>query len=632
MIKKQAINRRDFLIGTALAAGLLSISPAQAIAEGLLKTSDDLWTYPPLKTGMRGAHPGSFEKAHDYIRFDNSYKKPKNFTDKPYDLVIVGGGLSGLTAAVLAKRKLGANARILVLDNHDDFGGHAKRNEFKVGDTLLIGHGGSQSIDTPSHYSAQSSTLLQSLGVDVSKFYRYYDRSFFKRHGLSNSLCLTGSHGKHELLVRKSAVDAVGDWAWSTLEEKADVIRLIHTAPLSDGDKEILHHLVIDRPNWLPSAMTPHEQKALLGSHSFKDCLVRYAGISETIYGLIARDYAGVWGVEWDSIPALEAVNIDHPFVRGLDIWKSKQENPEVTEPYIFHFPDGNASIARLLVGELRPDVIAAHTMDDIVKAHVHYDRLDRHEDQIRIRLLSTALDVRNRPDGSVTVTYARGDTIERVVGAKAIMACNNRLLPMIMPELPDAQKEALLWPEKTPLTYINVALTNWRALKMAGVKSITKPDSMFCYIRLDYPVSMGGYTQASHPDEPIIIRFVHVPTRPGLTAREQFRMGRADMLGISLADYEDAIKSDLNQALGPYGFNVESDIAAITVNRWPHGYAYEYNPLFDPPHYSAKDGPHVKGRAAVGSISIANADSEAYAYVDAAMDAAFRAVQETLG
>ena len=99
----------------------------------------------------------------------------------------------------------------------------------------------------------------------------------------------------------------------------------------------------------------------------------------------------------------------------------------------------------------------------------------------------------------------------------------------------------------------------------------------------------------------------------------------------MSFDNYEDLILEQLEGALSPGGFDAERDIAGITVNRWPHGYAYEYNDLYDPPEYSPDNGPHIQGRAQIGRISIANSDASAYAYVNGAIDAADRAVNEQI-
>src|SRR3546814_2441661 len=121
------IDRRDFLQGAAITAAAFGLAPELAQAAALERAAQDQpGYYPPALTGMRGSHPGSFEDAHalrDGTAFDNVTD-----TGETYDLIVVGGGISGLSAAHFYRQAKGQTARILVLDNHDDFGGHAKRN------------------------------------------------------------------------------------------------------------------------------------------------------------------------------------------------------------------------------------------------------------------------------------------------------------------------------------------------------------------------------------------------------------------------------------------------------------------------------------------------------------------------
>jgi spermidine dehydrogenase len=213
-------------------------------------------------------------------------------------------------------------------------------------------------------------------------------------------------------------------------------------------------------------------------------------------------------------------------------------------------------------------------------------------------------------------------------------MACYNAVIPHIVPEVPDAQREAIQFPEKTPLVYINIAIRNWRAMAELGCNNIYVPKSSLMYsFGLDFPVSIGDYRFTARPDEPTVLHGTFVPTTPdqGFTQKEQNRLGQKRLLEMSFDDFEAKIVRQVDGALGGAGFDVERDIAGITVNRWPHGYAYEYNDLFDPPDFGPDKGPHIAGRAQIGRISIANSDASAYAYVNGAIDAAYRAVQEQI-
>jgi spermidine dehydrogenase len=173
----------------------------------------------------------------------------------------------------------------------------------------------------------------------------------------------------------------------------------------------------------------------------------------------------------------------------------------------------------------------------------------------------------------------------------------------------------------------------NWEAFARLGINGVRFPGGLMDSVVLDFPVSMGGYEFAKTPADPMILHWTYVPTEPGkgLDARTQNKVGRGKMLSLSFEDYERAMRNQAADALAAGGFDPARDILAITVNRWPHGYAYEYNDLFDPPQYNRYNGPHIAARQPFGRISIAGSDAEAYAYVNGAIDAAWRAVNEQL-
>jgi len=230
-----------------------------------------------------------------------------------------------------------------------------------------------------------------------------------------------------------------------------------------------------------------------------------------------------------------------------------------------------------------------------------------------------------------VEIVYARGGALSSVRARACVLACYNMIIPYLCPDLPDRQKEALHYASKIPLIYVSIALRNWQAFKALGVAQVYAPGSYFTSLALNEVVDIGGYASVRSPDEPMLVHMTRVPTAPGLPEREQHRVGRQDILATSFATYERNIRDQLDRTLGPGGFDAARDITAITVNRWPHGYAYEYNPLFDP-DWPPGEAPHEIGRARFGRIAIANSDAGAAAYTDSAIDQAHRAVAELLG
>ena len=370
----------------------------------------------------------------------------------------------------------------------------------------------------------------------------------------------------------------------------------------------------------------------ILRTTSYSDYLRRYAGMPEPVVALLRDTIKGLWGVGWDAVSALEGYRNGMPGTAALDI---DSGGAAYDEPYIFHFPDGNATLARALVRALVPDSTDAADIEALVTATVDYAALDRPRQACRIRLDSTAVDVRHAGDEAhVDVTYLRDGRPERVRARHCVLACYNAMIPHICPELPEEQAESIRYAVRVPLVYLSIAVRNWQPWAELGFHSLYAPQSSYMHsFGLDFPVSVGEYRFTRGPDEPTVLHGSFVPTQPdvGLTDKQQSVAGRRRLYEMSYDEHEQAILAQLDGALGAAGFDAERDVAAITVNRWPHGYAYEYNELFEPADYSPAFGPHVEARAQLGRISIANSDASAYAYLNGAIDAADRAVTEQL-
>ena len=630
MRKKLNINRRDFINGFALSltAGT-TLSPFELLANDNLALSSTY--YPPSMTGMRGSHKGSYEVAHSLAWAGTKFDEPKHQTDTEYDLIVVGGGLSGLSAAYFYRQRYGKDAKILVIDNHDDFGGHAKRNEFIVDGEKLIGYGGSQSIDTPSSYSAPAKKLLKDIGVITERFYDYYDQDFFGARNLKRGLYFSNDlYGKDHVVenLLRAHLD----------KNDNDLIDILSTFPLANESKKALINLLRSKKNYLQHEPSLAKRIALMRATSYSDFLRKFIEVPEEVVLLYRDSHRGLWGVGWDALSTLEAYKANMPGTRYLDL-EVKSANPhnmyDREEPYIFHFPDGNAGVARALVNKLIPDSMSVDTMEAQVKAKVNYNALDLKSSKVRIRLNSSVVKVEHTSNQkSVNVVYINNGKSYRVVGRHVVMACYNNMLPHLCPELPIEQKEALNYATKIPLVYISIAVRNWRAFSNLGFHSITIPQPKLMHsFGLDFPVSMGDYNFPQNPNQPTILHGTYVPTDPdkGLSAKEQAINGRRQLYEISFAQFEHDIIEQMQGSLKGGGFDAERDIAGITVNRWPHGYAWEYNDYSDPAEYNPYNGPHIKGRARIGRISIANSDASAYAYVDGAIDAADRAVNEQL-
>ena len=614
-----SISRRDFLNGVALtvAAGL---TPAAQVAAQPSR-------YPPALMGLRGQHDGSFETAHEFFREGRRFDFGRLDIGERYDLVVVGGGLSGLSAAWFYRRK-NPQARILILDNNDDFGGHATRNEFTIAGRRIIGYGGSQSFQSPlSFFGPAAKDLVSALGIDIKRFETAFDRDLYSSLGLSRGIFFARETFGRDMLV---AGDAARWNAEDTAREHAKarpLAEFVAEFPISEESRR--QYLALYSKDRDPLAGRSRDEKIeLLESTSYRDYLIKHCGASEEVANVLQNRSLGFFGLGADAVPAEDARDLGYPGFAGLGLGGA---NPAWSEPYIYHFPDGNASLARMLVRSLIPGLAPGGTMDDVVEAPFDYGKLDDGGQNVRIRLDSICLDVRNAGK-EVHVGYSRGGAMHRVAAGHVVLACFHMVIPHIMPELRKPQREALAANVKTPIVYTNVIVRNWRAFANLKVSSLHAPASFHHQVSLDFPVSMGGYRHSRNPDEPICLHLVHVPGAPkqGLTARDQFRIGRSELLAMTFADFETRIRGDLDRMLGAGGFSSARDIAAITVNRWAHGYSYVANTLFDPGDYEETVLPLARRKA--GRVAIANTDSGGDAWVHFAIDHAARAVGELTG
>ena len=654
MKKKLSITRRDFINGVSY-----GLAASVAPIDFLKAKNIDPFKYPPALTGIRGNHPGSFDHAHRLALAGGNFLEEIIDLGESNDLIVVGGGISGLSAAYFYQERTALNQNILILDNHDDFGGHAKRNEFQVDGREILTYGGSQSIESPSYYEEVSKKLMADLGIDFQKFYTAYDFDYFKNRGLTSSFFFNKeTYGENKIV--RNVPNYRYDINHKNNTKPENIKKVVKEMPISDKSKDEFTRLFLDKTDFFPE-MTLEEKFYHLENMSYEEYLRKYHKVGDEVVGLFHTMLWSLWGVGTESIPAFGAFSDGLPGFSGLgfteDEGTKEPENEmydistydetiegfmgknEVSdEPYIFHFPDGNATIARLLVRKMIPNAISGNTMEDIVTAKADYSQLDLPDQNTKIRLESTVISVKN-VNGGVEVIYVNQGKLYKVSGKKCILACYNGIIPELCPELPNKQKEALKYNVKVPLVWIQVAMKNWHMFANKGISRAISPNSFFNNMYIDFPVSIGDYQYPQTFDEPVVFLMNHVPTRPyeGLTNREQHRKGRYDILKLSFQDYEDKIIDHLSAMFGS-DFK-EKDLAGITVNRWAHGYSYEYNSLFDnaffdgrmPDSIDNERYPHVIGRKPFGNISIANSDSGGSAYVDAAIVQADRAVNELL-
>ena len=633
-----SITRRDFLNGMAVGVGgtLASpwLGPLLSAEDSTLPAQERPGYYPPALTGMRGSHPGAFETAHSLRdgEFWEKAGKPVD-TGEAYDLIVVGAGMSGLAAAYFFRKQEGASARILILDNHDDFGGHAKRNEFRPGGRLLLANGGTVAIESPFPYSKEARGLLTELGIDPPALEKKCSDNevysgfgfgyFFDKETFGTDRLVTNAPGG-----RGARQGGSGQWA-----------DFLKRTPLSGEAQQSIVRIQEGKTDYM-AGVPQAEKKARLSRMSYKDFLLNVVKAHPDVIPFYQARTHGLYGIGIDAVPALDCWAIHFPGFEGMGLDRVPSKGltftalGEVTpqEEYHFHFPDGNASIARMLVRSLIPGCAPGKTPEDIVTARIDYGRLDRNDDPVRLRLNSTVVAARNvgQPDSAkqAEILYSRDDKTYNVRAKSVVLACWNMVIPFLCTELPSEQKQALRYGVKVPLVYTVVAIRDWKAFQKLGVRGISCPGMYHSSVNLDQAVSIGDYRFPQSPADPILVRMLRTPCQPGLSAREQQRAGHYELLSTPFDTFERNIRDQLGRVLGSGGFDPARDIDAITVNRWPHGYAYEYNPLWDPDWPEGKR-PCDIARKRFGRITIANSDAAAAAYTDQAIDQGYRAVQE---
>ena len=622
------ITRRDFLNGVAITAAA-GLTPWQ-ILRAAPQTAQQTLYYPPGLTGLRGNHPGSFEHAHQLARDGEKFNFAALPIEEEYDLVVVGAGISGLAAACFWQQLRGSQQRILLLDNHDDFGGHAKRNELKSDSGTLLGYGGSESLQSPrSNFSPVAMGLLKQLGVSVDGLEQAFDKNFYPNLNLSRGVYFDRQNFGVDKLVSGDPGRMVADDIPRDRLNGRPYAEFIGDFPLPESDRQALIALHTQEKDYLP-ALSVEEKIDWLDTHSYTQFLREKVGLSEMAIRYFQQTTSDFQAVGIDATSCSDARICDLPGLNGMNLPPLDAESlADLEDPYVFHFPDGNASLARLMVRHLIPQVAPpGNDMHDIVLAKFDYSRLDRPDWPVKLRLSSTGLHVANVGE-QTEVSYMTGDKLHKVRAGQVVMAGYNMMIPYLVPEMSQQQQQALKQNVKAPLVYSKVLIRNWQPFIQLGVHEIYCPTAPYCRVKLDYPVDLGGYRHPRDPAQPMGLHMVQVPALPGsgLSPREQARKGRAQLLGTSFAEHERMIREQLQGMLGSAGFDHQRDIQAITVNRWSHGYSYFLNGLFDDEEEAQKI--IETARQPVGRITIANSDSDWSPYANSAIDQAWRAVNE---
>ena len=636
----RAITRRDFLndvgvaVGGAVALPLGGEALVQAIGD-VAPAQPGADTYPPARMGLRGSHEGSYEVAHG-LR-DGKVWDTAEDTRETYDLIVVGGGLSGLAAAYFFRQKTTPAARILILDNHDDFGGHAKRNEFVHDGRVHLATGGTSYLVRHATFTAPGLALLRDVGVEIDHPSNRVNTNLYPSLGLQPAVFFDKETFGEDRLVKGNG-----------LREPTEAF--LQQAPLSQKVRADFLRLWKGQHDYFPG-LSADEKVRTLEKISYKDYLLQIVKVHPDVLPLVG----GVWCLAVDCASAWFAFYRGSPGFGGLGLTPPPFSPAVQQDSEQGRFPAGVSDVARLIVRSLIPKSLPAGSMADIELKRVDYSRLDVPDSAVRIRLSSTAVQVRHvgtsprarlTPDARETeVTYVRAGRAFRVRSQACVLACYHRVIPYLCAELPETQKDALRLSARAVNQATNVLLRDWRAFEAVGVSNVSCPGSFYRSVSLASPRTFGTYKPSTKPSESILVTMGGIPFSDeamvrGLRKGEPLPAGtplrqQLDLMRVAIAQtpfetFERAVREQLTRVLAGSHFDPARDIEAIVVNRWPHGYALGANSLFDP-DWSDEDAPWVTARKTFGRISIANTDASGIDLVQTAFDEAHRAVSELM-
>ena len=593
----RAITRRDFLQGVALTVGAprLRLGPSQR---------------------LDGQTPAAMALGHR-VR-DGELPADVVDTGEVYDLVIVGAGIAGLASAYLYYQEAPQGKlepSILLLDNHDELGGHARRNVMEYGGQRLIAPGGTFALEDVEDSPEEALEFFRRIGLDPARLVEYRDPKFRERFGLSPAVAFDSR------VFGGTRTTWVNRWNETPYEE------YFARCPLSAAARKELVELYTTRKNYLPDAK---ELEADLHSMSWEKFVREKMGLGDDAVRFVDLYATDLIGLGCDAASALEGYAIGPGFF-GMGGEGFYEEGGILKYGYqpVNRYPDGNYTVARQLLKGILPNAITGeNTMEGVFNGELRGEELDRSENRVRLRLSAMVTRIQQKGE-IVDIDYVRQDGEGwRVRARHVIMTGWGAVAKHVVPDLPEEQRRALEEYRYSSALYINVLLKHWRPIADIGAFEMYWPEGYCTWMHVSDPLSVGEYRPEYHPNKPTILSMYKYIHKRGLEPGEQMQLGRYEMERKSFEEYEREIRSELNHVLGAHGFDAARDIAGITVNRWGHGYNYFKEPG---PKAKLESPPYRAGRQKLGRISFAGADAGGTPWTQAALLQAFRAVYEQL-
>jgi spermidine dehydrogenase len=690
--RRRGISRRQFLDGAAISAAGMAVAAASpgltgAQAATIARTGGGSALppgyYPPRSTGITGQPNNVISSVMKIDGLPNptdvhsseggpGIKQPAFNTGETFDVVVVGAGISGLSAAKYYQDRFGPGARILLVDPLPDFGGHAHRNEFHTrdattgSDVMMLRYGGAINFDSPGSWSETSGALLDvppsQAGLDILDYLGVDLRNFPSTSGPG----IPGSAGlsAHLLFPREEwGTDSVHRGRFEP-NTAAGWQAYANRLPYDQAARDAIVRIQTDQStDWIGlrhgTSMTPAQRLHLLTTISYKQWLMDYLGAPEQAIREYQRGSHGLLGAGAQVVSAADCYMLGRPGFSAANLLPDPTEVADAGFPGIGRtpqmdnrtgtdlpgrsFPDGNASVARLLVSRLIPAAFpdGAPGQEDVVTARCDYQQLDQQSSRVRLRLNSLVYRVvpGGVGGGMAKVEYQDTNTgaASFVLARHVVMACWHRVTAQVVQGLPQRQVDDLSYARKVPLIYARASLNNWRAFADAGINSISPRGNSQFWDSISLAAgqrfgSVYGPTPNT-PDRPALLQFNVVTTGHDTTPQlGAYEVGRQKLLEMSFDDLENSLYDMIDRTVNAKGgdFDPERDIDEIMINRWNYGYAHELTSLWDPSVYGAyADQPQRRAKEPFRNIAIANADSQAFAYFHSAVQEGYRAVQD---
>ena len=617
MPEPERITRRDFLNGTLLASGAALVSAACPFQ---LMAAED-WNGSAGVGDYAGANGNTHQVMADgHTIRDHAFERaPKTVEDtgESFDCVVVGGGISGLAAALFYQRAMsakgmGAKKSCLVLENHPIFGGEAKRNEFNVDGQRLIASQGSAMWFQPMPGSFLQH-FYDSVGIDPREFQ-------YQRNASAIATGVTpyaGDGSNFGFFFRTDSQHPDGMWLVDPWTKR------LEGAPISaEAKRELL--AMRDVPDRRPTPRRHGDAVARqLDSITLEDDLIMRHGLSrETIRRYLSPVSGGGSGIGADVLSAYSDYAPDLLFP-----WE-KQHGPQM-------FPGGNTGVARHIVKVLLPAAIPGQaTMSGICQSRVEFAALDRPNQPTRIRLRATVVSIEHEGEAAraphVNIVYFREGRLHRVRARSVVLANGNWTINSIVRDLPAEYRHAYAQFFRAPCIMANVAVRNWRFLAKMGISQCQWFDGIGNYLAVRRVATFGGGATALSPDSPTVLTLKILFANPGKSLPEQVNTGRYQMMTTPFSAYEKQIREQFARMFGKQGFDGRRDIAGIILNRWGHAYLTP-----QPGFFFGKDGKRppaeLMRQHPFGRVAFANSDLSGIMDHRASIVEAHRAVRQVL-